>query len=84
MEDAHGRLEHRELTVAFCIDDEGEQGKWKDLQTVIRYRCLRTIDNKTSESTRYYISSADAPASQFAYWIRNHWSIENKPRQTAL
>jgi hypothetical protein len=43
------------------------KGKWKDLKTILQYRCYR---EKTGSGTgkwteRYYISSADKSAEEF-------------------
>jgi hypothetical protein len=48
-----------------------------DIKTIIEYRCERTVQEETTITCRYYISSKDAPADEFGRIIRNHWSIEN-------
>ena len=71
---SHGRVEQRE--VRSVTDIEWLEGKahWKDLTTIIQYRCWR--NGKMTD--RYYISNADMSAQEFYQCIRGHWSIENK------
>jgi len=74
----HGRIEMREVRTTSKLDWlEGRQ-TWLDLQTIIHYRCTRIENGVTSCNDRYYISSFDTSAEQFAYLVRNHWSIENR------
>jgi predicted transposase YbfD/YdcC len=37
----------------------------------------RTINGKTSQEKRYYLSSHSIDAESFAKKVRNHWSVEN-------
>lgn len=75
----HGRMEKR---VCRVIDDlrflDGKE-EWKDLKTIIMVgsEVYEKKTQKKSESIRYYISSAQGNAKQFAQDIRAHWSIEN-------
>jgi predicted transposase YbfD/YdcC len=75
----HGRMEKR---VCRVIDDlrflDGKED-WKDLKTIIMVESevYEKKTQKKSESTRYYISSAQGGPKQFAQDIRAHWSIEN-------
>ena len=70
----HGRVEQRE--VRSVTDIQWLQGKpdWKDLKTIIQYRCFRD----GVKTDRYYISNADMSALEFYRYIRGHWSIENR------
>lgn len=45
LEQGHGRIETREITTASSDWLEGKE-KWKDIKTVIRYRCTRETDGK--------------------------------------
>jgi hypothetical protein len=58
----------------------GGKGAWKNLKTIIEYRCWRTTDGETVKTDRYYISGAKMSAEAFCRYLRGHWSIENKPR----
>jgi predicted transposase YbfD/YdcC len=74
----HGRLERREITAVTHIDWLETKKAWKDVKTIIKYRCWRTVDSETTEHDRYYISSLEADAERFGQLIREHWSIENR------
>ena len=74
----HGRIEKREVRAVIDLNWLKGKDGWPDLQTILQYRCFRTEDGQTSVSDRYYISSFDTTAEQFAYLLRNHWSIENR------
>lgn len=78
LEKDHGRIEKREIRAVSAIEWLEGREAWKDLQTIIQYRCIRTENNITTKCDRYYISSFDTTAEQFCYLIRNHWSIENR------
>jgi len=76
----HGRLSKRNCTVINLNDqdiDFNEKSKWEKLKSIIRIDCERTVKDKTSKETRYYISSLEVTAKRFNEIIRGHWSIEN-------
>jgi predicted transposase YbfD/YdcC len=56
---------------------EGKAG-WKDLTAIIQCRSCRTVKGETTQTDRYYISSATLDARQMYERIRGHWSIENR------
>ena len=76
-EKGHGRIKTREILTASAdwIEDKGD---WMDIQTIIRYRCTREIDEAKSVSVRHYISSFDTNAESCGNIIRGHWSVENQ------
>jgi len=76
----HGRIETREVRVVEDLDWLPNAGKWKNLACLIEVRSTRQkIGSTASEvSKRLYISSRRASAKDFAKWVRQHWSIENK------
>lgn len=76
-EKGHGRIETREITTASSDWLESKE-KWKDIKTVIRYRCTREIDGEKTVFDRHYISSFETNAEGFGSIIRGHWSIENQ------
>jgi predicted transposase YbfD/YdcC len=76
-EKSHGRIETREVLTA-CADWLEGKEEWIDIQTIIRYRCIREVDGVKSVSVRHYISSFDTNAENFGEIIRGHWSIENQ------
>jgi len=77
LEKGHGRIERRRIRTACDIGFLSGKKQWKDLKTIIEYRCERTVRGKTTITDRYYISSKEATADEFCRIIRNHWSIEN-------
>lgn len=76
-EKGHGRIETREILTA-TADWLEQKDDWADIQTIIRYRCTREIDNVKTVSVHHYISSFDTTAENFGEIIRGHWSVENK------
>ena len=76
-EKCHGRIETREVLTATTNWLE-EKEEWADIQTIIRYRCIRIIDGKETISVRHYISSFLTSAEEFCQIIRGHWSVENQ------
>lgn len=75
-EKSHGRIEMREILTASAQWLENRE-QWRDIRTLIQYRCTREIDGVKSVSVRYYISSFETSAEQFGEIIRGHWSVEN-------
>lgn len=74
----HGRIEVRKICATSDISWFAERGKWKNLRSLIRVESRRTVEGKTSQEFRYYISSLlpHEPAKLLEY-IRGHWGIEN-------
>jgi predicted transposase YbfD/YdcC len=76
----HGRIELRKCSILSAKDtiDEEVLGQWDGLQTLVKIEATRTLKNKTTVETRYYIS--DESVSKALYYsklVRGHWSIEN-------
>ena len=78
VEKNHGRIEQRTVATITDVEWLRRVGEWKDLCTLIRYRCMRSTENGKTQSERFYISSFETTAEQFCYLVRNHWSIENR------
>ena len=76
-EKGHGRIETREIRIASAAWLE-QKDDWMDIQTIIRYRTTREIDDVKTETIRHYISSFETTAENFCDIIRGHWSIENQ------
>jgi len=53
----HGRIEQRHLVATNDVGWFAERGKWKGLRSLIRVQCQRTIGDKTTHETHYFISS---------------------------
>ena len=52
--------------------------RWSTVNTIIKITASRTIQDKTTTETRFYISSLDDfQAEQFNNLVRGHWGIEN-------
>ncbi len=77
VEKSHGRIEKRKcetLTDLTLLDCKQE---WVALNSISKITSTRTIQDKTTQEIRYYISSKTEHAKYFNGAIRNHWGIEN-------
>lgn len=78
-ESGHGRVETRTCYISndlSMVDTE----KWKDIKTLIKVvseRYNKKEQKQEETAVRYYISSADKTAADFAKNVRSHWGIEN-------
>lgn len=72
-----GRLERRLYWLAPAPASLTASEEWKDLRTIGMVVSERTIDDKTTRETRYYISSIANDVTEFSRAVRAHWSIEN-------
>ena len=52
--------------------------QWTRLQTLIVEQSSRQLWNKTTHSTRFFLSSLAADFAHFSDSIRSHWGIENQ------
>lgn len=75
----HGRVELRKCSIISDLEFIDDQGKWKDLQTIIKIESSVYFKSTKKEtiSQRYYISSLPADAELINHSIRSHWTIEN-------
>ena len=73
----HGRFEIRKCDVINNLEFVNGKEKWAKLTSLIRINSERTIKDKTETESRYYISSLNADAACFNYYIRMHWGVEN-------
>jgi len=76
-EKGHGREETRTYLQLPAPEQLPGFMKWKGLKSIglATSHCLR--DGTEAVEVRYYISSLDVDARQFARAVRGHWSIEN-------
>jgi len=75
----HGRIEQRTIWATEDVSWFSERSKWKNLRSLIRVQCKRTIDGETSSEYHYYISSLPAANPEMLLgYIRGHWSVENR------
>jgi len=77
VEKDHGRIETRRLWAVDAIEWLAEKSRWQGLRSIVRVQAERWIDGRTTEETRYFISSLAADAPLLARAIRSHWGIEN-------
>jgi predicted transposase YbfD/YdcC len=77
---AHGRIEIRQ---AWTMSDPDllrhlrNATHFKGLQTVMKVRHERYLDDKVTREERYYISSLSASAATLLNAKRTHWQVEN-------
>jgi predicted transposase YbfD/YdcC len=80
VDEAHGR---REVRQAWTIDDPAllaalrTSSKWPHLTTLVKVRAERTLNQKVTVRTRYFITSCHGSALKLLDHIRTHWAIEN-------
>jgi len=75
----HGRIEKRVVSIS---RDLTEIPDWPGLKTLIEVQSERRYRRggieKLEKETRYYISSLETTAEDFARRIRGYWGVENK------
>jgi predicted transposase YbfD/YdcC len=76
-ERGHGRQEYRCYSVLHHTGGIRHKDDWAGLTTIGMCYSQRTIGDKTSEETRYFIGSKVASARTYGKALRNHWGIEN-------
>jgi len=74
----HGRDEVRLCWVLHDVDGVRDRDLWQDLCSVIVVVTERGIGDSSHSEVRYYISSRNGSAAEFAKAIRRHWGIENE------
>jgi predicted transposase YbfD/YdcC len=73
----HGRIETRTCHATDDIDWLMENHDWPGLRSIIRIHNKVEEGEKTSQETRYYISSLPPDPEHLLPAIRSHWAIEN-------
>lgn len=77
-ENAHGRIDRREVYVTEDLDWLPQKDEWKNLKSIIMIKSERFLShNQSSAEKRYYISSLPADGVKVGQIIRKHWGIEN-------
>lgn len=74
----HGREEKREIVVTEDLEWLECRCEWQDLRALIEIKSTRTLNGKTTEECRYYITSKRMTAMAAGNNIRSHWGIENQ------
>ena len=81
VEKDHGRIETRRLWQVDLCHLEGRwadvQQEWAGLSSLLMLQSERQVGDRTSQETRYYLSSLAGDAKKAARAIRQHWGIEN-------
>ncbi len=87
LERCHGRIEKRVCRSAeidlLSLDIENRHSikrykTWNGIKSVTEVISKRTLNGKTSQQTRYYISSLPPNPDKLLETIRSHWEVENK------
>jgi predicted transposase YbfD/YdcC len=76
-EHGHGREETRECFVTDNLSHVRDLDRWQGLQSICKVVSMRTLHNKTSSATRYFMSSLPPDASKHLEVVRAHWQVEN-------
>jgi predicted transposase YbfD/YdcC len=75
----HGRIEVRQCRLSTDINWLRERHpEWQNLSSIVAIDSQRVIGDTTTQETRYFISSSQAPAAQMQAAVRLHWGIENQ------
>lgn len=77
----HGRIETRRFWQVDLCHLEGRwadvQQEWSGLSSLLMLQSERKVGDKTSQETRFYLSSLAGDVKKAARAIRQHWGIEN-------
>ena len=77
-EAGHGRHQIRNYVMLTGIGSQLDPDSvWSKFSSVGMVESVRSEYGKTTVETRYFISSLESKAEQFANSIRSHWGIEN-------
>ena len=79
-EAGHHRIEQRCFVSvpAEQVFNSNQLKQWTGLQTLIVEQSSRRLWNKTTHSTRFFLSSLTPDFANFANLIRSHWGVENQ------
>jgi len=78
LDKGHGRIEKRQCWTTSNISWLKKQHNWIGLKSIAIVKSERTLKNKKTFDTRFYISSLPDEAEKICNAARNHWGIENK------
>lgn len=73
----HGRIEIRQAWATDALAWLADRPRWPGLRSVVRVDATRSVGDRTSRETRFFISSLPPDATHLARVIRSHWAIEN-------
>ena len=77
-EEGHGRHERREVYTTDDIDWLPMKEVWIGLKSIVMLKSFRTLEGRTSEERKYYVSSLPPLAERIGRAARSHWGVENK------
>lgn len=79
-EAGHHRIEQRCFVSvpAEQVFDSSQLKQWAGLKTLVVEQSSRQLWNKTTHSTRFFLSSLAANFAHFPDSIRSHWGVENQ------
>ena len=75
IEKEHGRIEQRICKKIKDISWLGDE--WSGINSIFSIRRISKDKHQTSDETRYYITSVDAPPQRLMEITRHHWKIES-------
>lgn len=73
----HGRIEVRRAWATDALAWLADRPRWAGLRTVLRVDSERTVGDRTTHETRFFLSSLPPDAATLARVVRSHWAIEN-------
>ena len=73
----HGRIEVRRAWATDALAWLADRPRWPGLRSVLRVDATRTLGDRTTGETRFFISSLPPDAALLARVVRSHWAIEN-------
>lgn len=76
-EQGHGRVETRCAWISDELDAELTALAWPGLRSIGMVEATRTLAGETTVEQRFYLTSLQPDAQQFARAVRAHWRIEN-------
>jgi len=74
----HGRKEKRTVMQTKAALSPELKKKWPHIKSLIEVASERTVNGKTSCSSRWYVSSLPINVKEAAIAIRDHWAVENE------
>lgn len=74
----HGRIEHRQSWVVTPSPKYfPDIKKWINLKKIVMIKSKRELKDKTTQDTRFYITSMETGAKELLSVVRKHWTVEN-------
>ena len=74
---AHGRIETRRYTLLSCDRRLAVKASWPGLQSIGMVEVKRTVNNETTRSVRYFVTSLKYDQmAEFMRGVRSHWNVE--------